>query len=283
MSIIPRRRDLILLFHQVRYEQLSFWRNPQSAFFTFAFPVVIIAIFGAMFRGDGPSSYFYGRSALEYYVPTIAAASVLGSCYSQLAIVLAIRRQDGILKRVRATPLPAGTYFLGLLAHCVMVSVMDILLIVGVGRVFGVAFPTRWLEIAAALVLAAARRRGGLADPQRRGRARGGAARPVPAGVHLRHVRPDSLRHAEPHLRRAAGPAVQRDPARLLRRARRARLEEPGRAARLGRGRGAGRRRPLPLDRATRAIRSRARRRWTSSPASTSVSRPEPAGAKLSP
>jgi ABC-2 type transport system permease protein len=171
MSISPRRRDLTalparlraslrrlthLLFHQVRYEQLSFWRNPQSAFFTFAFPVVIIVIFGAMFRSIGPSSYFYGRSALQYYVPTIAAVSVLGSCYSQLAIVLAMRRQDGILKRVRATPLPAGTYFLGLLAHCVMVSVVDILLIVGVGRVFGVPFPTHWLEIAAALVLGAA-------------------------------------------------------------------------------------------------------------------------------
>ena len=37
---------LALLWHQIRYEQLSFWRNPQSAFFTFLFPVVIIAIFG---------------------------------------------------------------------------------------------------------------------------------------------------------------------------------------------------------------------------------------------
>jgi ABC-2 type transport system permease protein len=155
MSVTPRRRDLSLLFHQVRYEQLSFWRNPQSAFFTFAFPVVIIVIFGAMFRGGAPSSYFYGRSPLEYYVPTIAAVSVLGSCYSQLAIVLAMRRQEGILKRVRATPLPAWTYFLGLLAHCVMVSVVDILLIVGVGRLFGAPFPAHWLEIATALVLGA--------------------------------------------------------------------------------------------------------------------------------
>ncbi len=70
-------------------------------------------IFGALFgHGDG-SSYFYGLSALQYYVPTIAAVSVLGSCYSQLAIVLSLRRQNGILKRVRATPLPAWTYFLG--------------------------------------------------------------------------------------------------------------------------------------------------------------------------
>ena len=133
-----RRRDLALLWHQVRYEQLSFWRNPQSAFFTFVFPVVIITLFGALFHGVGRSSYFYGLSALQYYVPTIAAVSVLGACYSQLAIVLSTRRQNGILKRIRATPLPAWTYFLGLLAHCIVVSVVDIALIVGVGALFGV-------------------------------------------------------------------------------------------------------------------------------------------------
>ena len=152
----PRRRDAALAWHQVRYEQLSFWRNPQSAFFTFVFPVVIIVIFGALFRTAGRSSYFYGVSVLQYYVPTIAAMSVLGSCYSQLAIVLATRRHDGILKRVRATPLPAWGYFLGLLAHCILVSVVDVTLIIGVGRLFGVPLPTHWAAIAVTLVLAAA-------------------------------------------------------------------------------------------------------------------------------
>jgi ABC-2 type transport system permease protein len=151
-----RRRDAALLWHQIRYEQLSFWRNPQSAFFTFVFPVVIITIFGGLFHGGGGSPYFYGLSALQYYVPTIAALSVLGACYSQLAIVLAMRRQNGILKRVRATPLPAWTYFLGLLAHCIMVSIVDVVLITGVGRLFGMPLPTHWPAIAAALVLGAA-------------------------------------------------------------------------------------------------------------------------------
>ena len=151
-----RRNDLALVWHQVRYEQLSFWRNPQSALFTFAFPVVIIVIFGALFRGAGVSPYFYGLSALQYYVPTIAALSVLGSCYSQLAIVLAMRRQDGILKRVRATPLPAWAYFLGMLAHCIMVSAVDVALITSLGRLFGVPLPTHWLALAVALVLGTA-------------------------------------------------------------------------------------------------------------------------------
>jgi ABC-2 type transport system permease protein len=150
-----RRNDLALLWHQIRYEQLSFWRNPQSAFFTFAFPVVIITLFGALF-GGGRSSYFYGLSALQYYVATIAALSVLGSCYSQLAIVLAMRRQEGVLKRVRGTPLPAWAYFAGLLAHCIMVSVVDVAIITGIGAAFGVPMPTHWLALAVILVAGAA-------------------------------------------------------------------------------------------------------------------------------
>ena len=59
-----RRRSLGLLAHQVRYEQLSFWRNPQSAVFTFAFPVLFVVIMGALFGGVAKSSYFGGLSAL---------------------------------------------------------------------------------------------------------------------------------------------------------------------------------------------------------------------------
>ena len=151
-----RRRALGLLAHQARYEQLSFWRNPQSAVFTFIFPVVFVTIIGALFGGVSRSPYFGGLSALQYYVPTIAALSVLGSCYGQLAVALAMRRQNGILKRARATPLPAWAYFGGLLAHCVLVSVIDIALIVTVGRLYGVPFPTHWLAIGLTLVLGAA-------------------------------------------------------------------------------------------------------------------------------
>jgi ABC-2 type transport system permease protein len=67
-----------------------------------------------------------------------------------------MRRQNGILKRVRATPLPAWTYFLGLLTHCIMVSVVDVALIIGVGALFGVPAPTHWPAIAVTLVLGAA-------------------------------------------------------------------------------------------------------------------------------
>ncbi|WP_051450192.1 ABC transporter permease [Actinospica robiniae] len=154
---VAPRRGAGLLWHQIRYEQLTFWRNPQSAFFTFVFPVLIIAIFGGLFGSAENSSFYYGGNPLQYYVSTIAGMSVLGSCYSQLAIVLATRRQNGILKRVRATPLHAFGYFVGLLAHCILVSFVDVLLIVTVGRFYGLGLPafSQWLPLAVSLTLGA--------------------------------------------------------------------------------------------------------------------------------
>jgi ABC-2 type transport system permease protein len=151
----PRHR-LRLVVHQIGYEQLSFWRNPQSAIFTFAFPVLFVTLMGALFGSVGHSSYFGGLTALQYYVPTITALCVMGSCYGQLAVALAARRQSGVLKRIRATPLPAWAYFIGLLVHCVLVSLADIALIAGIGRLYGVPFPSQWLAIGLTLVLGAA-------------------------------------------------------------------------------------------------------------------------------
>ncbi|MFJ3617916.1 ABC transporter permease [Streptomyces iakyrus] len=150
------RGSLALLAHQIRYEQLSFWRNPQSMVFTFVLPIVIISVFGAVFAGSESQDFFFGLNGLQYYTPTIAAVSVLGACYGQLAIVLAMRRQTGVLKRLHATPLPAWVYFAGLLVHCVVVSVVDVALVIGIGRLYGVPWPADWAALALTLVLGAA-------------------------------------------------------------------------------------------------------------------------------
>jgi ABC-2 type transport system permease protein len=151
-----RRGAAALVWHQIRYEQLSFWRNRQSAIFTFAFPVVFVVVLGALLHGIQPSSYFYGLSPLQYYVPTIGALSVLAACCGQPAMVLATRRQNGILKQARATPLPAWAYLAGLLASCVVVSLIDVALIIGVGHLFQMPLPSGWPAILLTLVTGAA-------------------------------------------------------------------------------------------------------------------------------
>jgi len=152
-----RRNPLALVWHQARYEQLSFWRNPQSAFFVFAFPLVFFAILAGVF-GNAHLAKENGHviTGLQYYISTIAAVSVMGACYSQLAITLSLRRQEGILKRLRGTPLPAWVMFAGLVAHCVLVSLVDVALILMMGAFYGVAMPHHWAAIIVTLVIGAA-------------------------------------------------------------------------------------------------------------------------------
>ena len=151
------RNTAALVWHQVRYEQLSFWRNPQSAFFSFAFPLVFFAILAGVF-GNATLARIGGRpvTGLQYYTSTIVAVSVMGACYSQLAVTLSLRRQEGILKRLRGTPLPAWVMFAGLVAHCIMLSLIDAALIVGMGLLYGVPMPSHWVAIIVTLVIGAA-------------------------------------------------------------------------------------------------------------------------------
>ncbi|MGH3223985.1 MAG: ABC transporter permease [Streptosporangiaceae bacterium] len=153
----PRRNAAALVWHQIRYEQLSFWRNPQSAFFLFAFPLVFFAILAGVF-GNAVLFKAGGRTVtgLQYYTSTIAAVSVMGACYSQLAITLSLRRQEGILKRLRGTPLPAWVMFAGLVAHCIIVSLIDVALILIMGLLYGVPLPGHWDAIIVTLVVGAA-------------------------------------------------------------------------------------------------------------------------------
>ena len=203
-----RRRDLALLCHQVRYGPLSFWRNPQSAFFTFVFPVVIIT-----------SSARCSATARESLLLRPVGAAVLrahdrrgigaGLLYRQLAIVLALRRQNGILKRILARRCrpgllsrPAGALRHGERGRCRAHRRRRPAVRRAAARPLG---RDRSGAGARRGQFLRAGRRSGLADPQRRGRAAGRAARPVPAGIRFRYVLPDSLRGAEPVLRRVAG------------------------------------------------------------------------------
>jgi ABC-2 type transport system permease protein len=120
-----------LLVHQVRLHQRSFWRNPESAFFNFAMPLGVLLIFGATSSHDTVP----GRSdvkALTLFVPGILAFAVVVVAYGNLAATIALQRADGVLKRLRATPLNPTLYLGGqlvsTLATTLLISAATILL-----------------------------------------------------------------------------------------------------------------------------------------------------------
>ncbi len=145
-----------LALHQVRYEQKSYWRNPAAAFFTFVFPVMFLVIFASLNSGER-IDFLGGLKYNQYYTPGIIAFGVISACYTNLAMTLSIRRDEGILKRMRSTPLPAASMFGGLLGNAAIISVILVTLVTAIGMLFyGVTFPGHYLALAAALLLGAA-------------------------------------------------------------------------------------------------------------------------------
>ena len=143
-------RDLKLALRQVRYENIAFWRNPAAAFFTFAFPLIFLVIFNLIF-GGGTTDRFSAPGAPEvslsnFYIPAVAAFSVITACYTNIAIGVTFARDEGQLKRIRGTPLPSWAYLFGRIAHAIVVAIILVVIVVAFGIVFyDVDLPTRTL------------------------------------------------------------------------------------------------------------------------------------------
>ena len=128
-----------LLAHQIGLEQRSFWRNPETAFFTFFLPVGLLLIFGAI-SGDEKIPGRPELNGLTLFVPGIVAFGIIVAAYGNLAATVAIRRAQGVLKRVRATPLSPTLYLSGHLVSVLVTSLVVATTTIVLGRLaFGVA------------------------------------------------------------------------------------------------------------------------------------------------
>jgi ABC-2 type transport system permease protein len=150
--------DLALVGRQITYEQRCYWRNPTAAGFTFLFPIVLLLIFASLNSNTTINNLGGGKiNYVQYYVPAIIAFGVMGACFTNLAIDLTLKRDAGILKRIRGTPLPSWAYLSGLIGSSVVISVVLVALVTVVGIVgYGITFPGRWAALIVTLVVGAA-------------------------------------------------------------------------------------------------------------------------------
>ena len=128
--------DVALTVRQVRYTNRAFWRNPQAAFFTFAFPLMFLVIFTALFGGGTVAFHGLEFNQATYYVAGMSAFAIVTACYTNLAIGVTFQRDAGILKRTRGTPLPGADYLSARVIHAVLIAV----LLVAICASFGAAF-----------------------------------------------------------------------------------------------------------------------------------------------
>ncbi|HSI82030.1 MAG TPA: ABC transporter permease [Solirubrobacterales bacterium] len=130
-----------LAWHQFRFDQRVFWRNPASVFFTVMLPILFLVIFASIF-GDETIDARGGLAVSTYYVPGIMTLAVVSATMVSLAIGLTEARESGRLKRVRATPLPPWAFVAGRVGNAIVVSLLMAVLVTAIGAaLYDVAIP----------------------------------------------------------------------------------------------------------------------------------------------
>jgi ABC-2 type transport system permease protein len=131
---------LTLAWRQYRLERKLFWRNPSAAFFNFLLPLLFLALFGAILHGK--------QHDLNVIVPGIAGMAVMSTTFTALAYNMTFLREQGVLKRIRGTPMPGISYLLGIAFNAVTNAALQIAIITVAGRVFfGTGWPRDWAEL----------------------------------------------------------------------------------------------------------------------------------------
>ena len=146
--------DVALALRQVRFTNKTFWRNPASAFFTFAFPLMFLVIFTSLLGNGTIVIDGFPIKQSSYYVVAMATFAIISACYTNIAMSVTFQRDAGILKRTRGTPLPGWAYLAGRVIHALLVSMLLVLITIAFGVAFyGAHAPTGGLLVDFAVVL----------------------------------------------------------------------------------------------------------------------------------
>jgi ABC-2 type transport system permease protein len=139
---------------RIRYEVTTYFRQGDSVFFTFLFPVVMLTIFSVAFseRSFGEDASGAPLSAAAYFLPGMLAAGVLLSGLQNMSIDIAVEKSDGTLKRLAGTPLSPISFFIGKIGQVLVTGLAQAALLILVARFgFGVELPpdpASWLTFA---------------------------------------------------------------------------------------------------------------------------------------
>lgn len=150
-----------LALARTRIELRQFFRERMAVIFIFAYPILMLAIFATVFGQDGTTvGPEPGIPFAQYFLPGMVATGILLSSFQNLAMGIAVERDEGGLKRLRGTPMPASAYFLGKVGSVLVTSLIQMVLLIGIAAMaFGVDLPTeasRWTTFAWVFVLGTA-------------------------------------------------------------------------------------------------------------------------------
>ncbi len=137
-------------------EVKQFMRQRESVVFTLAFPIMLLGIFGSVFTNELTD----GVTFSQYFVAGMIASGLVNTGFQQLAIMIPVERDFGTLKRLRGTPMPASSYFLGKVIVVFVSMLIQIALLLAAGVLFfGVNLPTdpmKWFTFTWLIILGSA-------------------------------------------------------------------------------------------------------------------------------
>jgi len=124
-----------MALHQAAYDLRAFLRNRQSQFFTLALPVLFLVIFASLFGGAGHTIAVAGGriSTSVYYVPGIITLGIIAASFGNLVASVTAQREQGVLKRRRATPVPASAIIAGRALTAIVIAVVMAAILLGIG------------------------------------------------------------------------------------------------------------------------------------------------------
>jgi ABC-2 type transport system permease protein len=143
---------MTMLLHQLRFEQRNFWRSREAAVFIFIFPLLLYALLGSVYGDE-----IDGVPAVDVLLAGLFGYGAATTAFGGLAIILVVRREAGVLKRLRSTPLPPWVYLTAVLfSTLVTFALQSVALLALGGLAFGASMPANWLGFAGAIVLGVA-------------------------------------------------------------------------------------------------------------------------------
>ena len=143
-----------IFWHELKTELLLYSRSRELAFFTFLLPVIFFVLLGSVY---GSSDRIKGYRAPDYLLTWMLGYGVAATAFSGLAIVLVIRRESGVLKRLRATPLPPWIYIAAVLLTSLVAFAIEAVVLIALSMIlFDAHFPKSLASAIVAVLLGGA-------------------------------------------------------------------------------------------------------------------------------
>jgi ABC-2 type transport system permease protein len=140
-----------LVTRQIRYQVTYFFRVPVALFFTLILPIVMLVLFNALFGDNTVTIDGSEWSVRQFYTGGLAAYTAVSATYSNIGNMVPIRRDEGILKRWRSTPLPTWTYMVGLIGASILIAFAGTIFMLAMGYAF-YDLSIEWAKMPAAFV-----------------------------------------------------------------------------------------------------------------------------------